>query len=58
MHTHLDANNMVNRLEECLSILRDAEYKGCLGLEYNAPGNQYAEVEWLVASVKRALKAK
>lgn len=58
MHTHLDANNMMNRVEECLSILRDAEYKGCLGLEYNAPGDQYAEVEWLLSSVKRALKAK
>ncbi|SEM05252.1 hypothetical protein SAMN04488688_108105 [Paenibacillus sp. cl141a] len=28
-------------------------YRGYWGVEYNAPGNQYVEMEWIIGTVKR-----
>ena len=55
-HTHFDAK-MATAVyaEDKLQMLLDKGYDGYWGLEYNAPKNQYIEMEWLIATVKRLL---
>lgn len=55
MHTHIDAKTTANRLDEALEILAAAGYEGCLGVEHHSAVNEYAEVGWQLASVRRAL---
>lgn len=55
-HTHFDAKTATSTdAKEKVQMLIDAGYKGYWGLEYNAPKNQYIEMEWLIATVRRLL---
>lgn len=56
MHTHLDPKNSKERLEQCLNVLNEAGYRGYWGVEHPTGKNEYAEVEWQVAALRRALK--
>jgi sugar phosphate isomerase/epimerase len=55
MHTHVDARVTRNCLEERIQILLDAGYQGYWGVEHHSAKNEYAEVEYQIAEVKRAL---
>ena len=55
MHTHLAAW-VVPRYEEKIKILQEAMYTGCLGVEHHSAKNEYTEVEWQLATVRRTLK--
>lgn len=55
-HTHFDGKTVGSpKGEQMVKALLDAGYDGYWGIEYNAPDNQYAEMEWAIASVKRML---
>ncbi|RXZ83882.1 sugar phosphate isomerase/epimerase [Paenibacillaceae bacterium] len=55
-HTHFDGRTAgTPQGLELVKTLQDAGYNGYWGIEYNAPENQYAEMEWAIASVKRTL---
>ncbi|GAA3404826.1 sugar phosphate isomerase/epimerase family protein [Paenibacillus hodogayensis] len=55
-HTHFDGRTVASdRAEKLVRTLTEAGYDGYWGIEYNAPGNQYLEMEWAIASVKRIL---
>jgi sugar phosphate isomerase/epimerase len=54
IHTHIDARTTVTRLESALRILREAGYRGCLGVEHHSAKNEYAEVAVQLAMVRRA----
>jgi sugar phosphate isomerase/epimerase len=56
VHTHVDikvisADNAVKSIQDLIA----AGYDGYWSLEYNAKGNQYAEIEWALATMKRLL---
>jgi sugar phosphate isomerase/epimerase len=55
IHTHVDARVTRNCLEERMQILLDAGYTGYWGVEHHSAKNEYAEVEYQIAEVKRAL---
>jgi len=55
MHTHVDARITATCLEEKMRILLDAGYTGYWGVEHHSAKNEYAEVEWQVAEVRRML---
>ena len=55
MHTHVPANIVVTCLEDRMKILLDAGYEGYWGVEHHSGKNEYAEVEWQLAGVRRAL---
>jgi sugar phosphate isomerase/epimerase len=55
-HTHVDARVTRTRLESALKILIDAGYKGYWGVEHHSAKNEYAEVAWQLAEVRRALQ--
>jgi sugar phosphate isomerase/epimerase len=55
MHTHVDARTSA-AAEEKIKILLDAGYQGFWGVEHHTGKNEYTEVEWQIACVKRALK--
>lgn len=58
VHTHFSAHTVTGpEAVEKVRMLRAAGYDGYWAVEYNAPNNQYGEVEWLLASVKRVLAA-
>ncbi|MGO4373267.1 sugar phosphate isomerase/epimerase family protein [Paenibacillus sp. 2TAB19] len=55
-HTHFDAATAVR--EDAIETIRMMEasgYAGYWGIEQNAPGNQYAEIERLIGLVKKLL---
>lgn len=55
-HTHFDAKTATaNHAEQKIRMLLDNGYEGLWGIEYNAPNNQFVEMEWLIATVKRLL---
>jgi sugar phosphate isomerase/epimerase len=54
MHTHVDANVTRHCLEERMGILLDAGYEGYWGVEHHSAKNEYAEVEYQLAEVRRA----
>lgn len=55
-HTHFDARTAVSDdAEDKILMLKENGFDGYWGLEYNAPGNQYIELEWLLGTVKRLL---
>ncbi|MDQ6419637.1 TIM barrel protein [Paenibacillus sp. LHD-117] len=57
-HTHFDGKTVASgKGEQLVRTLFDAGYDGYWGIEYNAPGNQYLEMEWAIASAKRVLAA-
>ncbi|WP_339293139.1 TIM barrel protein [Paenibacillus sp. FSL W8-0187] len=54
VHTHFDAKTAVHpEAEEKVRSLLAGGYKGYWGVEYNAPGNQYVEMERIIGAVKR-----
>jgi len=55
MHTHVDARITRTRLEEKMRLLVDAGYQGCWGVEHHTATNEYAEVEYQLAEVRRVL---
>ncbi len=55
MHTHVDANITKTRLESAMKILLEAGYSGYWGVEHYSGKNEYAEVEYQIAEVKRVL---
>jgi len=55
MHTHVDARIASTCLEERMRLLVDAGYRGYWGVEHHSARNEYAEVEWQLAEVRRAL---
>jgi sugar phosphate isomerase/epimerase len=55
IHTHVDQLTCYTRLEEAISILREAGYQGVLGVEHHTGHSELAEVEAQIALVRRAL---
>jgi sugar phosphate isomerase/epimerase len=55
MHTHVDARITSTCLAEKMKVLLDAGYQGYWGVEHHSGKNEYAEVNWQVACVGRAL---
>ena len=55
MHTHVDARITSTCLDEKLRVLRDARYAGWFGVEHHSGANEYREVEWQLAMLRRAL---
>jgi sugar phosphate isomerase/epimerase len=55
VHTHIDQRTTYTRIESALRILRDAGYRGCLGVEHHSARNEYAEVAAQLALVRRAV---
>jgi sugar phosphate isomerase/epimerase len=56
-HTHVDARITATRLESAMRILLEAGYTGYWGVEHHSARNEYAEVAWQLAAVKRALES-
>jgi len=57
VHTHVDARITRTRLMSAMKILLDAGYEGYWGVEHHSGKNEYAEVEYQLAEVRRALSA-
>lgn len=55
VHTHVDADTCANGLDQKLQTLMNAGYNGYWGIEHHSGVNEYVEVEWQLASVRRAL---
>ena len=55
MHTHIDARVTETALEERMRIVVDAGYKGYWGVEHHSAKNEYSEVGYQLAAVRRAL---
>jgi len=55
-HTHVDARIARSCLDEKLKLLLDAGYSGYWGVEHHSARNEYLEVEWQLAEVRRALR--
>lgn len=58
MHTHVDANITRTCLEEKMTMLLDAGYEGYWGVEHHSSRNEYAEVAYQIAAVRRVLARK
>ena len=56
MHTHIDARVTASCLAERMGLLIDAGYTGYWGVEHHSGRNEYAEVAWQVAEVRRELE--
>ncbi|KEQ22422.1 sugar phosphate isomerase/epimerase family protein [Paenibacillus tyrfis] len=57
MHTHIDDKSInAGKVAGSIGSLIDAGYDGHWAIEYNAKGNQYAEIEWALSTVKRLLQ--
>jgi len=55
-HTHFDGRTVAtDRGESLVNTLLEAGYDGYWGIEYNSPDNQYTEMEWAIACVKKIL---
>lgn len=55
-HTHFDAGTAARAdAVETIRMMKEAGYTGYWGIEQNAPGNQYVEVERLIELVKKLL---
>lgn len=55
-HTHVDARVTSTRLEAAMKILQDAGYQGYWGVEHHTGKNEYSEVAWQLAEVRRVLQ--
>lgn len=54
-HTHVDANITRTSLTEKIQLLLDAGYTGYWGVEHHSAKNEYAEVAYQLAAVRREL---
>ena len=57
IHTHVDARTTYERIDSALRILREAGYRGSLGVEHHSGKNELTEVEAQLALVRRAAAA-
>ncbi len=57
IHTHIDARTTFGRVDSALRILREAGYRGALGVEHHSAKNEFAEVAAQLAFVRRAAAA-
>jgi len=55
MHTHVAANVVRDRLLPRMQCLFDVDYAGYWGVEHHSGANEYAEVAWQLAEVRRVL---
>jgi sugar phosphate isomerase/epimerase len=55
VHTHIDANVTRNCLAEKITLLQEAGYSGYWGVEHHSAKNEYAEVAYQLAEVRRVL---
>lgn len=55
IHTHVDARTTSTCLEERMTMLQKAGYQGYWGVEHHSAKNEYAEVAWQLAEVRRVL---
>jgi sugar phosphate isomerase/epimerase len=55
MHTHLSWQVVENRLEECLTMLREVGYSGYWGVEHHSGENEYARVAVQFARLRELL---
>jgi sugar phosphate isomerase/epimerase len=54
VHTHVDAETVMGQdFGVSIQALLKAGYDGYWAVEYNAKENQYTEIEWMLATVKR-----
>jgi sugar phosphate isomerase/epimerase len=53
-HTHLAAW-VLPRYDEKIKLLTEVNYQGCLGVEHHSSKNEYTEVEWQLANVRKVL---
>jgi len=58
IHTHVDAGVTRTNLGERMQVLLDAGYKGYWGVEHHTAQNEYAEVAYQLAEVRRVLARK
>ncbi len=56
VHTHIDARVTKTRLDSAIGLLLDAGYQGYWGVEHHTGKNEYAEVEYQLSEVRRALE--
>ena len=54
-HTHVSVKMVADCLEEKMRLLMDNGYKGYWGLEYGAGEDEYWQVEWHLAEMRRML---
>lgn len=55
VHTHVDANITRTCLAEKVELLLGAGYTGCWGVEHHSAQNEYAEIAYQIAAVRRVL---
>ena len=55
VHTHVDARITSARLEPAIRLLMAAGYQGYWGVEHHSAKNEYAEVAYQLAAVRRTL---
>jgi sugar phosphate isomerase/epimerase len=55
MHIHV-SDSVMSVIDQKLQLLSDAGYRDTLGIEFGGGTNEYSEVEWQIAGVKRSLK--
>jgi sugar phosphate isomerase/epimerase len=58
VHTHVDANITRTCLAERMKLLEDAGYEGYWGVEHHSARNEYAEIAYQLAEVRRVLARK
>jgi sugar phosphate isomerase/epimerase len=56
-HTHVDAATTSNRLREGMSTLLDGGYDGYWSVEHHSAVNEFSEVAWQLASIRRELRS-
>ncbi len=54
MHTHVDATIAAADPEPKMRMMREAGYTGYWGVEHHTAKNEYAEVAWQLATIRRA----
>jgi len=55
VHTHIDARITKTRLEAAIRLLLQAGYQGYWGVEHHSATNEYAEVDYQLAELRRVL---
>lgn len=58
VHTHVDANITRHHLAEKMQLLLEAGYTGYWGVEHHSAQNEYAEIAYQLAEVRRVLARK
>ncbi len=55
IHTHLSQDTCENRIDQALTILMQANYRGALGVEHHSGNNELHEVEAQIALTRKSL---